>query len=292
MASLLLARRSLRLGRGDKRGAFRLACYVFVMLMMEWLFQASHLWSPRDEIAILFRMLGFALLDAATLWLMYIALEPFVRRRWPEALVSWNRALAGRLRDPLVGRDILIGTAVGLAISLWVFLMQLAPGVFDMPRAQPHSWGMDDLNGTRWIVGNIFGNFGRAILGPLALVFMLVLARIVFRKQWLAVAMLAAILASGYGTGSEYPWLAFFFWFVLYAVAFSVTVRFGIVVLVVGNLCGGRLAASHPLTLDFSAWYAEGTIFVLLLVAAIAIYGFSVSLAGRQLLRSAAVDGE
>jgi hypothetical protein len=236
-------------------------------------------------------MLGAALLDSAFIWLMYIALEPFVRRRWPEALITWNRALAGRLRDPLVGRDILIGTAFGLAVGLWFYLMPLTPELFDLPRAQPLRWGLDDLEGTRWIIGNIFGNLGRAILGPMGLLFLLVLARIVFRKQWLAVCMSAAILATGAGAGSEYPWLAFALWFVLYAVALSVVVRFGVVVLVVGNLCGGRLTGSHPLTLDFSAWYAEGSIIVISLVAALAIYGFYISLAGRPLLKSDAVDG-
>jgi serine/threonine-protein kinase len=291
VAGLLLARRSLRLGRGDRRGAFRLACYIFLMAMLEWLFQASHLLNLNYETPLLFRMLGAALFDGAYIWLMYIALEPFVRRRWPEALISWNRALAGRLRDPLVGRDILLGAAIGLACSLWVFSMSLAPELFDLPRPQPMAWGLDDIEGTRWIIGNIFGNLGRSVLHPMALVFMLVLAQIVFRKQWLAVFILAAILAAMAAAGAEYPWLAVSLWFVLWAVAFSITVRFGIVVLVVANLCGGRLTGSHPLTLDFSAWYSEGTIFVLSLVVVIAIYGFYVSLAGRPLLRSNAVDG-
>ena len=43
------------------------------------------------------------------MWLIYIALEPFLRRRWPHRIISWNRLLRGNLRDPLVGRDILIG---------------------------------------------------------------------------------------------------------------------------------------------------------------------------------------
>ena len=42
-------------------------------------------------------------------WLLYIALEPYVRRRWPATLVSWSRLLAGGFRDPLVGRDLLAG---------------------------------------------------------------------------------------------------------------------------------------------------------------------------------------
>ena len=28
-------------------------------------------------------------------WILYIAIEPFVRRRWPQILVSWTRLLSG-----------------------------------------------------------------------------------------------------------------------------------------------------------------------------------------------------
>src|SRR5687768_18051298 len=60
----------------------------------------------------LFRSLGIyaAMLGQflAIPWIAYLAGEPFVRRRWPWQVISWNRLLAGRWRDPLVGRDVLI----------------------------------------------------------------------------------------------------------------------------------------------------------------------------------------
>ena len=60
--------------------------------------------------------LGEALPICAILWAAYLALEPYVRRRWPEALIGWNRMLAGRWKDPRVGRDVLLlGLMVGLA---------------------------------------------------------------------------------------------------------------------------------------------------------------------------------
>ena len=33
-----------------------------------------------------------------------------------ETLISWTRLLSGRVRDPLVGRDILIGVLAGVAL--------------------------------------------------------------------------------------------------------------------------------------------------------------------------------
>jgi len=43
----------------------------------------------------------------------YLAFEPLVRRRWARRLIAWNRLLAGRWADPLVGRDVLVGIALG-----------------------------------------------------------------------------------------------------------------------------------------------------------------------------------
>src|SRR4029453_6199709 len=62
---------------------------------------------------------GETLLWSAVLGVSYLALEPYVRRRWPWRVISWNRVLEGRWRDPLVGRDVLIGLVWGvIAASL------------------------------------------------------------------------------------------------------------------------------------------------------------------------------
>jgi len=42
LVGAILARRNLRLGRGDRRGASRLAAFVFVCATVEWLFGAHH----------------------------------------------------------------------------------------------------------------------------------------------------------------------------------------------------------------------------------------------------------
>ena len=91
---LLLARRNLRQGRVDHRGAFRLALFVFVVTALETVFTFS---IPERGIVALIdslvigRALGHALLHAGQMWLFYVALEPHVRRLWPRMLVSWAR---------------------------------------------------------------------------------------------------------------------------------------------------------------------------------------------------------
>jgi hypothetical protein len=56
--------------------------------------------------------------------LLYVALEPFVRRVSPERLVSWTRLLAGDVRDPMVARDVLVGVAIAFA-SLGLALLPM-----------------------------------------------------------------------------------------------------------------------------------------------------------------------
>ena len=52
-------------------------------------------------------------------WAIYL-LEPFVRRYWPQTLVSWTTVLSARVRDPIVGRDVLFGVLLGVVIALLV----------------------------------------------------------------------------------------------------------------------------------------------------------------------------
>ena len=40
---------------------------------------------------------------AAQVWLLYTALEPYVRRRWPHMLISWKRLLGGAFATPWWG---------------------------------------------------------------------------------------------------------------------------------------------------------------------------------------------
>ena len=83
-----------------------------------WALRAHHVEDPGLEIASFARGAGIAVLVAALLWLFYLALEPYVRRLRPWTLVSWTRLLNGGLRDAVVGRDVLIGLAFGIGLTL------------------------------------------------------------------------------------------------------------------------------------------------------------------------------
>src|ERR1035438_9936718 len=124
VVAALLAWRNFRLGRGDTRGASRLAVFMFCLSLLAWLFAAKHV-PTRWEYSLVMWAISAALFVAALYWLLYVALEPYVRRRWPQSLISWSRLLAGGFRDPLVGGQVLIGIAVGVAMDLGFVLHTL-----------------------------------------------------------------------------------------------------------------------------------------------------------------------
>jgi serine/threonine-protein kinase len=115
--AVFLALRNSRLGRGDRRGALRMAGFVFAMRLVNWLIAGHHVAGDDDVILSVVALSGALFLGALT-WVLYMALEPYVRRLWPESMVGWSRLLAGRFRDPLVGRDVLVGMTLGVALQV------------------------------------------------------------------------------------------------------------------------------------------------------------------------------
>ena len=123
---VVFARRNLRLGRGDRRGAFRLFVFICAVSLLERTLDTHHVAEVAGEWSNFFNVLQDTLLAGAFVWLTYLALEPYVRRRWPDLLISWSRLLSGRVRDPLVGRDVLAGSLLGAACALNLMASQTA----------------------------------------------------------------------------------------------------------------------------------------------------------------------
>src|SRR5215212_9044706 len=137
IGAALLARHNLRLGRGDRRGALRLASFVFAGTLLDWLLTTHHIPSLAEEFNNFLFALPMCLFISGMLWLIYMALEPYVRRRWPGRIVGWTRLLAGGWRDPLVGRDLLVGAFTGCALALLAFGRPLAASWLGLPPPRP-----------------------------------------------------------------------------------------------------------------------------------------------------------
>src|SRR5262249_4989028 len=126
--AVLLAVRNYARGRGDRRGAFRVGTFFFASHVLLWACR-THLVGGTEGFGLFLIAIGNALFSAAMVWAVYLAMEPYVRRHWPHSIISWSRLLAGRLRDPLLGRDLLLGVLLGL---VWLVIVEAS--LFAMAR--------------------------------------------------------------------------------------------------------------------------------------------------------------
>ncbi|HVQ41996.1 MAG TPA: protein kinase, partial [Vicinamibacterales bacterium] len=134
VSAVVLARQNLKSGRADRRGAYRIGAVLFFTYASFWIL-LPHLSSLDQEMSRLFTYLGLGLFVGGVMYLVYLAIEPFMRRSWPTMLVGWSRALAGRLPDPVIGRDLLIGVVSGLLLSGLDLLDFLVPELMGSSQA-------------------------------------------------------------------------------------------------------------------------------------------------------------
>ncbi len=280
IGAVLLVRRNLRLGRGDRKGARRLVAWTVANSVATWFFTASHV-ATFAEIGIFIVSLGNILFTSGLVWVLYIALEPFVRRRWPESLVSWSRLLAGRVRDPLVGRHMLYGAALGVGVVLLDALGEQVPTFFGEAGPTPSRTDLDTLMGTRRVLGEVFFSLREVILMPMILLFLLVLLRVVLRNSWVALAVFVAIFALLGFTGGTFVVFGILVSIVIWTAFGLCLMRFGLVAFMSAWLI--NLLSSQPLTLDLTTWYAGNTLTMLAVGVAFIVAAFRVSLGGRPL---------
>ena len=273
----LLARRNLRLGRGDRRGASRLAAFAFASRAVAWFFGTHHVPSFA-ELGLFLDFLAWGLAWSCFLWVLYMALEPYVRRRWPATLVSWSRLLAGGFRDPLVGRDVLVGCFLAPFTLALGRLLWFVPSWLGYLPPQPNSGPQSVFLGARMIVAHVAVAFMFAPILWLALLFVLFLLRALLRNEWVAAAAWVLLFTIFFPLSPDLVG-------VLGALIFSslavfVMIRFGLLALV-ANFMVVSILQSCPLTSQISSWYAGISLSGILLMAAMAAYGFYTSLGGR-----------
>jgi serine/threonine-protein kinase len=221
---------------------------------------------------------------AAIFGMWYLALEPTVRRRWPWRLVASGRLLDGRLRDPLVGRDLLVGLAAGTVIALLPRLLSIAAGWFGpppIPLTLPLDPQVTSRFGPPLAWGVIIRFAGYAISASMFTFMMAFVLHLVLRRQWLswgAYVLFVTAQFSGVEPSPERVARA-----LVTALILAVVVgRFGLLA-TMSALFASMVCYVAPLTTDLSAWYARQGVAAALLVVGLAVYGFVVSVGAKRL---------
>ncbi len=284
-AGAMVARRNLRLGRGDRKGAFRLALFIFTTNLMAWAFLANHIASFGEETSLWTSAAAWALWWGGVVWVVYIALEPYVRRNNPERIIAWSRLLAGDLGDPLVGRDILIGAVLGLALALLRQLGYVAPKLFGSPTDKPMSAAVNMFLGIRGVLGSFFQMQQSVIFMSTGLMLFFVLLSLLFKKERLAViGVWLFIFGISILENPNVKLNGALFIAIISAFYVLAATRFGLLTLMAMQLFG-VLFMAFPITPNFAAWYAQGGIFAIVVALALAGFGFYTSLAGQKIFR-------
>jgi hypothetical protein len=261
LVGALLARRNLKSGRGDRRGALRAAAAVFVLLMLAWLLGNNHTGSLAIEVERSFGAIGAALFNAVLVWLAYLGVEPYVRRFSADTLIGWSRLVAGNWQDPRVGRDVATGVAVGMAMTLVFAVHNLVPPLFGQPEPMPAVPDPTPLISVRYALARIFVQLQDAMTSAMLGLGGFVALRIWLKRRLLAAAI-AVVLYTGvvmngmFSPGSPAADLAFG---VVITSAFVGVLGWAGLLTAISTLATHFILLRAPLTTDLSSWRAPTT---------------------------------
>ncbi len=278
----LLAWHHWKTARGDRAGAVRVGLFVTTFQTAAWILRAHHydLGSEADQFGY---MAGSALFVLALSWVFYLALEPWVRRYWPQVLVTSTRILRNDWKNPQVGRDALIGTALGVLFITYIAVMQLF--VLRSGQNGPEGLYLGNFLGMRYVLGLFSSYLGSAITSVTGLLLFGLFLRGILRREWLV--GIAFVLIMAFFQSRNETRLAYWPFFLVnagnYVIVALAILRLGmfgsIVMIFVTNMLGDGL-----MTTDFSAWYGTSSWVAIVLTFALALWGYRVATAGQSLL--------
>jgi len=288
--ALYLALRNRRRGKGDVKGAWFLAITLAVLYLLYMALIAHHVASIAGEFVLILNALGIALVIGFGAWVLYMALEPYARRMWPQALVGWSRLLAGRIKDPVVGRDLLFGFAVAVLFMGIQQFSSMLPGLLGDPPQAPVTWGIQSLKGGRWAFGNLALVPLISLAAPMMHFVILIVLRLILRKPWLgnlgfvlfivAANVLAAVAPAGTDASTALIAISCVLGAVVGSLLLALMTRLGLLA-AAGNILFANLLASFPLTFDSTRPYFGTSLIGLAAMMILGILVYRIALTGN-----------
>jgi tRNA A-37 threonylcarbamoyl transferase component Bud32 len=275
-------RRNTVLGRGDRRGASRLARVVTGVTFVSALLTAS---PPLDArlFSVLHGAAAVALFAGAWCWVFYLAIEPFVRRQWPRIMVGWSRLMAGEWRDPQVGREVFIGVLTTfVALTLGVLAVRLS-GQEPTLTEQYH---FRAISNSGLLVASLLQLIPYSMFVSLMWMVMLLLFRRILRSDYAAIAFLTLV---SLGIAPTTQWAVVAAVIIGGALGLFVTLRVGFLSQVT-QLIAWLAATALPFAPGTPGFVGTLSWIPIVAVSALALFGLYTSLAGQSIF--AAADGE
>jgi Protein kinase domain len=285
LIALVMARRNFRLKRVDWQGAFWSAAVMFTLAMVQWALEAKQIgdttiWQDR-----FFTAVAISMLQAGRLWIFYLALEPTVRRFWPDGLISWSRLVSGDWRDPLVGWHILAGVVCGVIVNGTLVLFRMSPMFLGEGQVAPAWYTLEFIANGGVFAGALVRAAPNGLSTALIIVFMYAFGRQLLHRDiyasTAAVVLLSAVISREFVSEGN----------VLLQLALLPMLSTLIVIMLraFGMLASACCFTVHqlldftPLTFDFSTWYAWTVLWTFAIIAVLTLYGYLISRAGQPL---------
>ena len=240
----------------------------------------------------IFASLALSAFNGGICWMYYLAVEPFGRRFWPDALLGWTRLWSGRLRDPRVGRELLIGATFG---ALALFVVE-APKMLTLTlgwKLPPFPFGnavwvtVTPLGLVSQWLGYVTGGLQSALV--IAMIFLVL--RLVLRQPRVAFVAGILILLFALNTGQILTGS----WVDRYnVVAFTTLItivihRYGLVA-AAALLFVDNIVTDIPLTTDLSVWWSAPTVLTLALVLGLVAFAYRAARGGEPLFGQVVPD--
>jgi hypothetical protein len=284
LCAVALARRNLRLGRGDRAGAYRAATAVFCILMIAWLLGDRHVSAVNSEIRRFFGAIGEGLFNAGLLWVTYLGLEPYVRRFSPSSLIGWTRLLGGGWRDPHVGRDIVIGISAGLAMTLAYALHNVVPVIAGRPGPPPLISDPSVFMAFQHSFAAVLDRTQAAITDGMLGMAGFVAFRILAKRTWVAalaaLACYTPVVLNGMFPGDT-PILDVAMAIVMVTIFVAVVAWIGLLA-TIATLSAHLILMGAPLTTDVSSWRGPTSLVFIGAIVAAGMFGCYVASGAAQ----------
>jgi hypothetical protein len=205
-----------------------------------------------------------------------------------EALISWSRLLAGQIRDPLVGGDVLLGILFGVGFAILDLVRLVMSAWIGKAPGEPMPITPNTLAGPLRLVGQFLNIIPISLTIALGFFLVFFLLRLLLRKEWLAAAAFVMVFTVPVLLGED-PFLAAISIVLELAAMVFLLKRIGLAAFCVAFVAA-TILNSWPITAHFSRWYAGTSFFSLAIVLALAVYGFRTTLAGRSIFGNLSLD--
>ncbi len=279
----ILAFRNYRMRRIDRKGLFRLGVAMFLLTFGAAALYTDHSGTLAYGPTQIFAALAYGLVRAFVACVLYVGLEPYIRKLYPRALVAWSRLISGRWKDPALGREMLIGLSTA---SLWwgiAYAVGLLIGYGSMGAAT--GVPIENTFGVALLLAQVAVGIGNA----LTVLFVFVIARSIIPAPSWVQSLFGAIVVFGFyflqGAGPMEGAAAYFFpALTTLAVVFLIS-RSGLIALFMFWVVN-MIMQTTTLTYDLDQWFVGTTIAFVALFGSLIFFAFRIATAGQQLFPS------